>query len=508
MSRHSDYNLIIPIILTVLVILVRLPSLEEPFDRDSAANAYGARLIVQGEPLYTSYHPGHHLPAVYYVYALAFSLFGDRLFAVKFFLLLWMIPTTYLFYHLARRFTDARGSWLAVILFLLFSSERFLKGTTAEIELFANLPRVGAALLLLILVKRNAASWQFVFVGLLGAVCILFKAVYLSPLALSGGVLLLEFWGQRGEEGSTARLLKRSGWIGAGFVAGISPVIIYFGMLKLLPRLGLVFALGQAHVSDDTNGPIFLLLYPIMVLGVSNLPNLVIGLTGALLMLRDRTMPAWERSVIPLWLVLSWVEAGFSRKPFPHYDLLVIPPLTLLSAWWLIRLHRVVKNKSVASMVSALLLLSIGIAYIYHNGAYLNSYIRYKIGQETYQAFVLRAPYGFTLITLQDVADYIQAHSTPEERIYLWGTDVQVYYLANRRCALDFIWPHFVESPVVPGGPEEMRRRLLAPSTKYIVVTQDDPPAWLSQGLAENYRLAETIEEWDIYRRADSESIR
>ena len=82
---HRKSNLVLWLILSILVILFRLPSLDEPFDQDSSAIAYGARLIVQGEPLYTSFHPAHHLPLAYYVYALAFSLFGDGLFAVKFF---------------------------------------------------------------------------------------------------------------------------------------------------------------------------------------------------------------------------------------------------------------------------------------------------------------------------------------------------------------------------------------------------------------------------------------
>jgi hypothetical protein len=49
----------------------------------------------------------------------------------------------------------------------------------------------------------------------------------------------------------------------------------------------------------------------------------------------------------------------------------------------------------------------------------------------------------------------------------------------------------------------DMQHRLFAPTTKFIVVARDDPPDWLRQGLAENYKLAETIAGRKVYQRAD-----
>jgi 4-amino-4-deoxy-L-arabinose transferase-like glycosyltransferase len=509
LAQNRRSALVLWLVLAALVILFRLPSLVEPFDQDSAANAYGARLILQGEPLYTTYHPGHHLPLTYYVYALAFALFGDRLFAVKFFLMLWMIPTAYLLFRLARHFVGEAGSWLAVVLFLLLTSERWLKGTTAEIELFANLPRIGATLWLLILLKRQAPNCQFGLIGLLGAVSVLFKVVYVSPLVLAAAMLWFEFWPQRRAAGAAARLAGRLGWIVAGFAAGLLPALIYFGALNLLPRLALALALGEAHVGNSSDSPLFVVLYPLIGLGMSNLPLLILGLTGAWAMLRDRSTPGLQRSVLPLWLLLAWLEAGISRRLFLHYYLLIVPPLSLLAAWLLVRLSRDPKDSLKPSgawlriAVPVALLLAIGIAYGYRNGGYLVHYARYATGQEPYQAFVLHGwpPDGPILVALQDMADYVQAHSTPDDRIYIWSDDVQLYYLADRRCALDLIWPVYLESPAVPGGPADMQRRLFAPTTKFIVVARENPPDWLKRGLADDYKLAQVIDGREVYQR-------
>jgi len=256
-------------------------------------------------------------------------------------------------------------------------------------------------------------------------------------------------------------------------------------------------------------------LYPLIGLGMSNLPLLIMGLAGAWLMARDHSLPAWGRSILPLWLLLAWIEAGVSRKLFLHYYLLIVPPLSLLAAWLLVRLGSLQNLRAESGhlgkplgswarmVVPAVLALTIGLAYVYRNGGYLYHYALYKTGQEPYRAFVLNGwpPDGPILVALQDIADYVQAHSTPDDRIYIWSDDVQLYYLADRRCALDLIWPVYLESSAVPGGPADMQRRLFAPTTKFIVVARDDPPEWLRQGLAENYELAQVIDGREVYQR-------
>lgn len=508
--KHQKIELLLLALLPILVFLTRLPYFEKPLDDDSAANAYGGRLILQGEPLYSSYHPGHHLPLVYYINALAFSLWGDNSWAIRFFLALWLIPTAYLLYYLARTFADRKTSGIAVILFLLLTSDYALEGHTAEIEQFANLPRIAAILLLLIFQNRPTKDWQFVWIGLINAICILFKAVYLSALALTGLVLLIQFWTQPDKKEAVQRLIRRAVWMGLGLTAGLLPVVIYFGVLGLLPRLGLVFILGQDHVDSTGVNPLFLFLYPLSGLAIANLPLLTSGLAGALLMPFDKTLPRLTKYIILFWFLLSFIEAGISYNAFWHYYLLITPPLSLLAAWFITQPFRLAqvnpKGKWTGWPIPVLLLLTIGVTYLFVNSSYLYHYFRYKTGQETYRDFMLKSwpPTGPMFVALQDIAIYIQTHSRPDDRIYIWSEEVQLYYLANRRCAVDFIWPIYLENPNIPGGPEELQHRLFASTTKFIVVAQDNPPTWLTQGLAKDYHWVETIGGRAIYQRNDS----
>ncbi len=83
-------NWVLYLLLILVVIIVRLPAFELPIDNDSGANAYHARLINQGEPLYSTHHSAHHLPAIYYTYATIFRLLGDRPVSLQLFLVFWM----------------------------------------------------------------------------------------------------------------------------------------------------------------------------------------------------------------------------------------------------------------------------------------------------------------------------------------------------------------------------------------------------------------------------------
>lgn len=508
--KLQKIELILLCILPIIVLLCRLPYSEKPLDEDSAANAYGGRLILHGEPLYSSYHPGHHLPIIYYIFALAFSLFGDSPEAIRFFLALWLIPTVWLLYFLSRTIADKKTSCLAVGLFLLLATDYVLEGHTAEIELFANLPRLAATLLLLKFIEQKAAAWQFSLIGLVGAVAVLFKAIYISPLAITGIILLTQFWSHRKEQKYAGYLLRCVFWLGTGFLLGLLPVILYFSLLGLLPRLTLVFTLGQMHVSSEPVSPIFIFLYPLSGLALANAPLLVLGLTGALLLVLNGSTTPLPKNIVLLWFLMSFIEAGFSRNPFLHYYQLIAPPLSLLAAWSIMYLYRVAKAhpkiKRTAWVIPASLVLAVGGSYLFANGGYLFHYLRYKTGQETYQNFVLKSwpPTGHLLVAIQDVAVYIQSHSQPDDRIYLWGSEVQLYYLANRRCATDFIWPIYLEFAPIPGGQEEMQRQVLAATTKFIVITQDNPPAWLTSGLAEHYNLVKTIGNRKIYQRLDN----
>ena len=508
---------IVLVALALAVVLLRLPSLEQPFDNDSGAIAYHARLILRGEPLYGTHHPTHHMPAAYYVYAFAFLLFGDSVFAVKLFLLLWTIASVLLLYRLSAGTMGRPVGALAAAFYALLSSHVYLYGSTAEIELFANLPRIAALLALVHCVTRRAAPWQYTFVGLASAITFLFKAVYLSSLIIAGVVFLAELWHNRREAGAWRRPILCGLWTAAGFGLGLLPVVLYFAACGLLPRFCQVFTLGFGYVDlpeVDIAGTRFAVVYPILGLAFNNVVLLTLGLAGLVKAVVDaprsvKSGKGWVGPVcVALWLVLSIAEASVARVQFLYYYQLVVPPLCLMAAWFLLGVYRDVGDRLRPSMrwvsaaVLAVVLLSVLTISARQNWNHYASYTRYKVGTGTYEDFLLHGWFerlGPEFAKLQGLADYIRARTTPDDYVYYWSGNVQFYYLADRRCPIDVIWPLYAE---VTGS----HQRIFASQTRYIIVGDSfyiSRPDWLYAGLAGEYELETVMGGERIYRRAE-----
>lgn len=492
------------VLVCLLAILLRLPALELPIDNDGGARAYHARLILEGEPLYSSHHTGHHLPAIYYTYALAMRLFGDTPRAAHILLLLWTVPTLYLLYRLGMIVADRRVGLLGAGFYALLSSHVWLWGQTAETELFANLPRLTAVYLLILLLQKRTVVWKFLFVGLLAAIAMLYKAVYLSPLALAGILLLIEWWQKKANWTET---WQRGFWIISGFILGWLPVLIYFGMLGLLPRLAQVFTLGQAEVAPavaESGIPTWFWypVLPLFSLALNNVILLILSLAAFILLCLRRMQPLFY---VAIWYVLSFGEAAVNLSPLAHYYLLIVPTLSLLAAWLIVKIYddvQVISPKAALATLVVVLMLVVG-ASGWQNGGYYAYYLLYRSGQLDYDEFITLGWPGFgeRLLRAEEVARYVVENTTVTDRIFYWSEDVQVYYLANRRSPIDMIWPHEVVATAVAAD-------IFTSQTRYVIMDRyrerdPEPPEWLLAGLAADYELEEVIDGQEIYRRRE-----
>jgi 4-amino-4-deoxy-L-arabinose transferase-like glycosyltransferase len=515
--RPSAEWLIVPA-LALLVVLLRLPSLEQPFDNDSGAIAYHARLILRGEPLYGTHHPTHHMPAAYYLYALAFFLLGDSVWAVKFLLMVWMVVSTCLLYWLGRVLVDRATGVLAAVMYAVLSSHILLYGSTAKIELFANLPRIGAILVLMLLYTRRGPPSKYAWVGFLSAIAFLFKVVYLSSLVVTGFVLLAELLPARAAARPRRGSIARGAWVAAGFAAGILPVAGYFAWLGLLPRLALIFTLGLSYVELPTAeiaGPSSTLIYPFLGLAINNAVVLVLGLAGAAMAAGDLLRHVRARQGVPvahisvvLWLILSILEASVAHVQFLYYYQLILPPLALLAAWFLLRVYRDIRERGQAwgkRAAPVMLILTLVMALSIsakQNWNHYASYVRYRLGTGTHDDFLFHGWFerlGPRFAQSQELADYIRDHTSAADYVYYWSGNVEFYYLADRRCPIDVIWPLYAEAT----GPYQ---RIFVPQTKYVIVGGSfyvPQPGWLDAELAKDYTLETVIADQQVYRRVD-----
>lgn len=510
MTMQKKHSWLVFLLFTLILVVTRLPSLEEPLDNDSGANAFFARQILRGEALYGKFHPGHHLPGIYYTYEIAFKLFGDRDIAPKLLLLPLTLACAWFVYQMGRLFLNDLCGLLGAVFFILVSSQLLLKGTTVETEHFANLPLTAGAFLAIVLLRNKASAWQFVWVGLIGALCILYKPVYIAPLVIAGTSVLAEAWLQRSQTHALRTAFLRLAWMSVGLLVPLAIVAAYFASLGLWDRLMLVFKIGFLYMQGG--GMLGWLPppfgFPVFWMGVNNAALLIFGLAGTYRCLR-RAIPLRNTEQLPnlmlgFWLIISFAEAGLRRGGWHQYALLVVPSLALMAAYEITAAYERWKVKNSErparvgmSVMFALVILNFGVMEY----AIYSHYFAYKLGRISYEDFLYgytdSATTGAAALNAELIGDYLRTHTAPNDLVYLATVSVQAYYYSDREPPTEIIWPNyaFVNAST---------SQILDANTKYIVLDKPEKiehPQWLMDGLKRYYYLEAVIGGHEIYRR-------
>jgi hypothetical protein len=484
----------------LLVAALRLPFINLLLDTDSSVNAFFARQMIRGEILYDKFHPAHHLPGIYYTFVLAFKLFGDNPAAPKLLLIVFMLASAWLIFLMGRAFFNDLAGMLGATFYILESSQLYLAGMTAEMEHFANLPLIATMFLCLILLQKNVSSAKFIWVGILGAICILYKIIFIGSLAAAGIAILIAAWLERRQTDNIKKLFFRIAFMAVGLILPLFFVGGYFASLGLWHRLLLVFKLGFNYVNDTSLIVLFPkpFGFPLFMIAMNNIALLVFASFGVYHLIRRaiqlRTPENLTDVTLIAWLIISLALTGFRGGGFPHYPLIAIPSLALLAGveislnyqTWL-----TTSSKKQAVISAGIITTLIVINFLWRNYDLYRQFIPQKPGQiSTYQSDKEQQKVLF---------DYIESHTTSNDFIYVWSINLQLYYYADRLPPIDIVWPSYISAT----GPPQ---RIFNPHTKYIIV--DDVkifsrPQWLLDGLEQNYHLETVINGMEIYRHIE-----
>jgi 4-amino-4-deoxy-L-arabinose transferase-like glycosyltransferase len=502
-SSSKKVTLVYFILLALLVIVLRLPAFNQLLDTDSSANAFFARQMLRGEILYDKFHPAHHLPGIYYTFVLAFKLFGDNPVAPQLLLLPIIFICAWLIFLMGRSFFDDFTGMLSAFFYVLGSSQVYLSGMTVEMEQFANLPLIATMLVFLILMRKNARPLQFAGVGVLSAICILYKITFVAPLAAAGIASLINIWLERNQTDSWEKALFRISSVTVGLMLPLILVAVYFASMGLWHRLILIFTFGLNYFNDAAQmGDLIFprpFGYPLFIIGMNNSTLLIIGLFGTYRLVHRalplRTQENLTDFTLAVWLVISFALTGMRGGGFFHYVLVVIPPLALASGVEISSAYKrwqTTKSNKQAFIGASIMAVLITVNFLWRNyDLYRQYYIPNKSGQEfSYQS------------SHEDrqtaVINYIKSNTTPDDFIYVWGINMHLYYYADRLPPIDILWPSYISAT----GPPE---RIFNARTKYIIVDNAQiffRPQWLIDELEPNYHLETIINGMEIYRRS------
>lgn len=467
MLYKNRYEIVLLILILFFSFVIRTPFFHEPPERDEGGYAYAGQEILRGAILYKDVIE-HKPPLLSYIYATMFWLLGETSFAIKLFSSIYALLTTTSVFFLSRYLFGSPAALWSAFFYGLFSSGPIIHGTAVEPELFFSLPLTLSVLAYVAALKSNE-RW-FIASGFFATIAVLIKTTALPIFLLLFGVLVVY----------KNPLKNISSFIKCALLLIIGPAVcavilvaffMYHGALGDFIYWNIIYNLNLMQQGRASG------FWPRLLgrgLDVSSEHLLlwilsIIALVILLFRRRDTTT-----ILLSLWPVTSFMGVSMTGLFWPHYFQQILPSLATLSGSAVVSLY----NKEILKSGKKWVVFMLTPFFIWAGyGAVAKGY-KYYIVYTPEE--ISRFKYGGDIFndTLK-VSEYIKARTSPDDYIFHWGWEPQIYFLANRRCPNKYPYMQVVAGDPDPANAiRTMIDSILEKKTKYIVI-QRGREKWL-----------------------------
>lgn len=491
------------LILCLLPILLFLPAMGAPFERDEGAYATIAQGVLDGKVPYRDLFDNKP-PLIYGWYAVSFAVFGESVWAPRIVASVLLSLTTLAVFGQAKLVMPRGVAYTAAAVFALSTGLPWV-ALHANTEAYMLLPLV-TSLVAFTLGVRSGRLWWFVACGVLGGLAVMTKQVAMwNLIALA---VVAASW-RPPESDSFLVRLRPALCIFAGAAGAIALVMLPFllnGSAGDLVYANLSYNwlyVGAISMAQRlANAGYGSLLF----FGVAA-PVIVAGLIGLLTVWRERRHKM--SYAFAAWAVGSAVGVATGGRFFPHYFLHLLPALAILSAvvfyesWQ--RGGPSTVSKPVLAVAVALVVISAG------TNAVLYAFPRqaeHVVAQSVYHQKEWEE-HG------DELGAFIKRRTEPGDTIFNLGRESYVYFYADRQPPGRYFYDwavNYDERNLV-----ELLVDLRAARPKYVIDSAMEPlfenyddshPAELMQFIEENYRYVGQIYFADVYELISSGSMR
>ena len=456
------------IVLLGIVFVLHVPMFTTPvWDNDEAFIATVAEVMSHGGDLYVDVFD-RKPPAVFLLYQGTFAVTGtSELWAPRLLGVASLAATAGLVATFARRRFGDRAAVIAGVLAALTTATLLPRDAqSANFEVFM-LPGIAAAM---VLADRRRPGWAGLALGV--AACV--KQTALTTLL----PLVWVAWRDRR-------------WRSIGLVVGATAIPLVVAALVYGPRdfVFWVFTGNQGYLDVGGDWGLVVSRMARMTLWIALLNVALVVLLPVAWRDRVRDLDVW------LWLLSGVVGAFAGLRFWGHYYWQVLPPLCVLAAGALVRAPR-----WTAPVV--------GVTAVIAAGA---------------TGLALLDPDVAPAEPWKPIAEYVEANTEPDDRIFVWGHVPEVYWASDRLPATQLVTTGFLTGHTggrppervgmdlaVPGVWDDFLERLEADPPAMILVTTDSgirsaehyppdrfPP--FDDFLAEHYERVDTVNGVDIY---------
>ncbi|MBI3940350.1 MAG: glycosyltransferase family 39 protein [Acidobacteria bacterium] len=469
-------------IIAAIYLLLRVNLVGIPLDRDEGAFGYLGRVILDGGLPYRDV-VDHKPPVIFYLYALALLFFPPGETGIHLFLHLFNFLTLLSLLFLAKaQFNSWTPALWCAFSYALFSASPGVQGFTASTEMLMLLPITLSLLFAVIAAKRGSRALVCLS-GIAGAVAFWTKQTAASSVLFALVWILVKAPGgiRRGKKSAAGAIGWVLPWIlGA---AAVSLLIAGYFYQKGIFREFVYWSFTH-NFSYALQTPLQQSLETLAIVVARLLKGdflmLGAGVAVALWKLRRSAQSFFILGFLALSLL--GVLPGYA---YPHYFAQLAPAVALATGWGLSELLAVVKGarRPVAIALCGAILIAVPVTA--NRWFFL----------ETSPARISRAYFGRNPFPeSKQVAAFLAAGSRPQDRVFIFGSEPQLFFYSQRRSATSFvmIYPLTASYPRYREFQETVWRQVQQSRPKYVLLV-NIPTSILWDGKAD----------LEIFRRID-----
>ena len=435
-SRKRAWALVLLLAVVALVIGVRLRLLDVPLERDEGEYAYLGQLMLDGVPPYQAAF-NMKLPGTYEAYALIMALFGQTAVGIHLGLLGVDLASIALLYFVGQRLLDKEGAAVAAATFGLLALSPQTFGQAAHATHFVVLAALAGLVALFQAQDSGRLVWYFSS-GLFFGLSFLAKQPGLAFGLL--GVILI--WRTESRKDLPARktLRAKTGLFGAGLVLPFALTCLALWQAGVFERFWfwtMTYASVHGKAMPPGWGAANFISY-FRHLGADAYFWILAGV-GFLGLIKDADEPERRFTIVGLFgFSLFAVVPGFYFSP--HYFVMMLPALGLLTGSAAVRMRRVLESSKPAwtwmpgaAWVAGALWLTTA-----HEAIFFRLDPN-RVAREIYGA----NPFPEAV----EIGRYLETHSKPEDRVAILGSEPEICFYAHRRSASGYIYMYDLVQP-------------------------------------------------------------
>lgn len=478
------------LILLLIVFVLRLPSLFEPYwYGDEGIYLTIGQAVRHGLVLYRDIFDNKP-PLIYIITALA----NGVQFWFRFYLLISVLSSIFLFFKLSEKITNNQNyiSKMAAIIFAILTTIPLLEGNIANAEIFILFPvLLGFVLIFSLLGKKDGEIKNIFLVGVILGTSFLLKATAVFDFAALLFFLIFFQTKTKFFNFGKREIILIIGY----FLPFVLTVIYFLSQGALRDYIGACFLKTVGYLKSWETGtqanPLLSLLSGKMIIKIF----LVLSLSIFLWWKKKRLDSPIIFTLI--WFAFSLFSATLSGRPYPHYLIQTIPPLSLIISLIFSKNYR----KFIYIFIVPILLFVLAVAYyrfwFYRTIAYYQNFLEFSVGLKSKNEYF--SYFGTKTPIIYSLANFITLNSRPEDKIFIWADEPCLYSLSRRLPASSFtVAYHIIEQNAYQAVAEQISKE----EPPLIIVDQKGRPfLGLEEILIKNYSQVLAVDNFLVFQR-------